>query len=60
MPRMGQVIFILPIGAAFFYGSRMEGIYEVPPIHRTRPAGGPQTNAEGKTPGNPEDHPRRD
>ncbi len=60
MPRMGHVIFTLPIGAAFFYGSRMEGIYEVPPKHRTRPAGGPQSGAEGKTPGNPEDHPRRD
>ena len=50
----------LPTAAAFFYGSRMEGIYEVPPKHRTRPAGGPQSGAEGKTPGNPEDHPRRD
>ena len=60
MPRMGHVIFTLPIAAAFFYGSRMEGIYEVPPKHRTRPAGGPQSGAEGKTPGNPEDHPRRD
>ena len=50
----------LPITAAFFYGSRMGGIYEVPPKHRTRPAGGPQSGAEGKTPGNPEDHPRRD
>ena len=55
-----HVIFTLPIGAAFFYGSRMEGIYEVLHKHRTRPAGGPQSGAEGKTPGNPEDHPRRD
>ncbi len=27
----------LPIAAAVFYGSRMEGIYEVPPKHRDSP-----------------------
>ena len=29
-----HAVFTLPITAAFFYGSRMEGIYEVPPNHR--------------------------
>ena len=48
----------LPVAAAFFYGSRMGGIYEIPPEHR-KPAKG-QSGAEGKAPGNPEDHPRRD
>ena len=50
----------LPITAAFFYGSRMGGIYEVPPKHRIRPAGGQQSGAEGKAPEKPKDHPRRD
>lgn len=27
-------LYTFPISAAFFYGSRMEGIYEVPPEHR--------------------------
>ena len=49
----------LPITAAFFYGSRMGGIY-VPPKHRIRPAGGQQSGAEGKAPEKPKDHPRRD
>ena len=39
MPRLGHVIFTLPIAGAFFYGSRMGGIYEVPPKHRTRTQG---------------------
>ena len=50
----------LPITAAFFYGSRMGGIYEVPLQHRTRPTGGQQSGVEVKSPGKPEDHPRRD
>ena len=50
----------LPTAAAFFYGSRMKGIYEVPPKHRTRLAGGQQPDAEGKASEKPEDHPRRD
>ena len=60
MPRLGHVIFTLPISAAFFYGSRMKGIYEVPPKHRIRPAGGQQSGAEGKASEKPKDHPRRD
>ena len=56
----GHATITLPTTAAFFYGSRMGGIYEVPPEHRKRPTGSPQSGAEGKTPGNPEDHPRRD
>ena len=44
----------------FFLLSGMGGIYEVPPKHRIRPAGGPQSETEGKSPEKPEDHPRRD
>ena len=56
----GHAITTLPIAAAFFYGSRMKGIYEVPPKHRIRPAGGQQSGAEGKASEKPKDHPRRD
>ena len=59
MPRLGHVIFTLPIAGAFFYGSRMGGIYEVPPKHRTRTQGVKQSGAEGKAPGKPHP-PRRD
>ena len=48
-----------PTTAAFFYGSRMGGIYEVPPEHRKRPTGNPQPGAMGNAPGKSED-PRRD
>ena len=44
----------------FFLLSELERIYEVPPQLRTRPAGGQQSDVEGKAPGKPEDHPRRD
>ena len=50
----------LPVAAAFFYGSRMGGIYEVPLQHRPRPTGGQQSGAEGKAPEKPSDPPRRD
>ena len=60
LPRMGHVIFTLPIAGAFFYGSRMGGIYEVPLKHRTRPAGSQQPGAKDKASGKPENHPRRD
>ena len=56
----GHAITTLPTAAAFFYGSRMKGIYEVPPKHRIRPAGGQQSGAEGKASEKPKDHPRRD
>ena len=56
----GHATITLPTAAAFFYGSRMKGIYEVPPQHRTRPAGGQQSGVEGKTPEKPSDPPRRD
>ena len=55
-----HAITTLPIVAAFFYGSRMKGIYEVPPKHRIRPAGGQQFGVQDKAPEKPEDHPRRD
>ena len=56
----GHATITLPTAAAFFYGSRMKGIYEVPPKHRIRPAGGQQSGAEGKASEKPKDHPRRD
>ena len=57
---LAHATITLPVAAAFFYGSRMGGIYEVPPQHRTRPAGGQQSGVDGKAPEKPEDHPRRD
>ena len=54
-----HAVFTLPIAVAFFYGSRMGGIYEVPPKHRTRTQGVKQSGAEGKAPGKPHP-PRRD
>ena len=56
----GHATITLPTAAAFFYGSRMKGIYEVPPKHRTRPAGGQQSGVQDKAPEKPKDHPRRD
>ena len=44
----------------FFLLSGLERTYEVPPKHRTRPAGGQQSGVEGKAPVKPEGHPRRD
>ena len=37
MPRLGHAFFTLPTAAAFFYGSRMVPIYNVPPGHRPLP-----------------------
>ena len=59
MPRLGHVIFTLPAAAAFFYGSRMGGIYEVSPKHRTRTQGAKQSGAQSEAPGKPEE-PRQD
>ena len=56
----GHAITTLPTAAAFFYGSRMKGIYEVPPKHRTRTQGAKQFGVQDKAPEKPEDHPRRD
>ena len=56
----GHAITTLPPAAAFFYGSRMKGIYEVPPKHRTRTQGAKQSGVQDKAPGKPKDHPRRD
>ena len=49
----------LPVAAAFFYGSRMGGIYEVSPKHRTRTQGAKQSGAQSEAPGKPEE-PRQD
>ena len=56
----GHAITTLPTAAAFFYGSRMKGIYEVPPKHRIRTQGAKQFGVQDKAPEKPEDHPRRD
>ena len=45
-----HAVFTLPIAGAFFYGSRMGGIYEVPPKHRIQTQGVKQSGAEGKAP----------
>ena len=56
---LGHGIYTLPVAAAFFYGSRMKGIYNVPPRHRILPQAdkqpGDQSNASGKQeePGRP-------
>ena len=56
---LGHGIYTLPVAAAFFYGSRMKGIYNVPPRHRILPQAdkqpGDQSNASGKQeePGSP-------
>ena len=54
-----HAVFTLPIAVAFFYGSQMKGIYNVPPRHRMLPQGDEQLGAAYKAPGKPED-PRRD
>ena len=56
----GHATITLPTAAAFFYGSRMGGIYEVPPKHRTRTQGAKQSGVQDKAPGKLKDHPRRD
>ena len=48
---LAHATITLPTAAAFFYGSRMEGIYEVPPKHRARTQGVGQSDAQGKAPG---------
>ena len=56
---LGHGIYTLPVAAAFFYGSQMKGIYNVPPRHRILPQAdkqpGDQSNASGKQeePGRP-------
>ena len=44
----------------FFLLAGIGGIYEVPPEHRTRPAGAKQSGAQGKAPEKPEGGPRQD
>ena len=56
----GHATITLPTAAAFFYGSRMKGIYEVPPKHRTRTQGAKQFGVQDKSPEKPKDHARRD
>ncbi len=49
---VGHAFWTLPTAAAFFYGSRMKGVYNVPPKHRMLPQGnkqpGNQDNISGK------------
>ena len=54
-PDPGNALFYIAHTAPavpFFLLSGLERIYEVPPQHRTRPAGGQQSGVEGKTPKN--------
>ena len=52
--RLGDLVLVLPIGLAFFYGSRMGGIYNVPLKHRAKTladnADNSQQAAEGGSP----------
>ena len=58
--RLGShAFYTLPTAAAFFYGSRMKGIYNVPPKHRMLPQADKQPNAEENASGEQED-PSRD
>ena len=34
--RLGYLLIVLPVGAAFLAGSRLKGIYNVPPKHRAK------------------------
>ena len=38
-------VFTIPIGLAFFYGSRLKGIYNVPPKHRAKMQTGATDNS---------------
>ena len=60
MPRLGHAFFTLPTAAAFFYGSRMKGIYIGPPGHRPLPQGDEQSGDQDNASAKPKDHPRRD
>ena len=59
VPLMSASVIGPPTLAAFLV-AKMGSIYEVPPKHRIRPAGGQQSGAEGKASEKPKDHPRRD
>ena len=41
-----HAMFTIPIGLAFFYGSRMGGIYNVPPKHRAKMQAGGADNSQ--------------
>ena len=43
--RLGDLVLVLPIGLAFFYGSRLKGIYNVPPKHRAKMQTGAADNS---------------
>ena len=54
--RLGShAFYTLPTAAAFFYGSRMKGIYKVPPKNRMLLAADKQPGAPGNASGKPED-----
>ena len=56
---LAHATMTLPTAAAFFYGSRMKGIYKVPPKHRMLPVGDKQSGAQDNASGKPEE-PLRD
>ena len=54
--RLGShAFYTLPTAAAFFYGSRMKGIYKVPPKNRMLLVADKQPGAPGNTSGKQED-----
>ena len=55
MPRLGHVIFTLPTAAAFFYGSRMGGVYAMPPKYRVPRPGNKPPVTKKKIPLKPKD-----
>ena len=48
-----HAMFTIPIGLAFFYGSRMGGIYNVPPKHRAKMQTGSADNPRQADQGGP-------
>ena len=52
---VGHAFWTLPTAAAFFYGSRMKGVYNVPPKHRMLPQGNKQPGNHDNISGKQED-----
>ena len=46
-------VFTIPVGLAFFYGSRLQGIYNVPPKHRAKMQTGVADNSRQADQGGP-------
>ena len=48
-----HTMLTIPIGLAFFYGSRLKGIYNVPPRHRAKMQAGAADNSRQAAQGDP-------